>query len=206
MEHILGIFSSGGGAIQVYFLIVILLMAGAFGFPFPEDLLFLSTGYIAYTGVINPVYAIIIGYIAVLIGDAIVYFLGNKLGTKVFSLPVLRSVVTPGAIKKGKTLLHKNGPKFVFISKFIIGLRYTVFFVSGMMEIGFSRFIMFDAMASAISVPTLVSLAYFNGEKIEKVLAKVKDVEYSILAVAVAVALFFVIRFFFMKRKKRVVQ
>ncbi len=203
MDHILGIFSSGNGAIQIYALMVLLLMAGAFGFPFPEDLLFLSVGYLAYTGVINPVYAIIIGYIAVLIGDAIVYFLGKNLGVRVCSLPVLRSIVTPEAIQKGRKLLHKNGPRFVFISKFIVGLRYSVFFVSGMMEIGFTRFIMFDAMASAISVPVLISLAYFNGKRIEQVLAHVKQAEYSILVVAVAVALFFVVRFYFLKRKKR---
>ncbi len=204
MEHILGIFSSGSGAIEVYGIIIVLLMAGAVGFPFPEDVVFLSAGYFAYKGVINPVYAILIGYIAVLAGDAIVYTLGNKLGAKVFGLPILRTIITPEAIQKGKKLLHKNGPRFVFVSKFIIGLRYTVFFVSGMMEIGFLRFIKFDAMASAISVPTLVCLAYFNGDKIDQVLSYVKDAEYSILAVAAAVILFFAFRYYHVKRKKTV--
>lgn len=203
MEQILGIFSSGNGAIEVYGIIIILLMAGAVGFPFPEDVVFLSTGYFAYRGVIDPVYALIIGYIAVLAGDTIVYFLGNKLGAKVFGLPVLRTIITPEAIEKGRKLLHKNGPRFVFISKFIIGLRYTVFFVSGMMRIGYPRFIKFDAMASAISVPTLIFLAYFNGHRIDKVLSYVKDAEYSILAVASAVILFFVVKYYLSNRKRR---
>ena len=203
MEHILGIFSNGNGAVQIYALIALLLMAGAFGFPLPEDLLFLTTGYLAYTGVINPGYAIIVGFIAVLMGDTVIYFLGKSIGVRVCSLPILRSIVTPEAIQKGRKLLHKNGPRFVFISKFIVGVRYSVFFVSGMMEIGYLRFIMFDAMASAISVPTLVLLAYFNGKRIDQVLVFVKRAEYSILAVALAVALFFAVRFYFLKRKNR---
>lgn len=204
MDQILGIFSHGSGAIEVYALIVALLMAGAFGFPFPEDLLFLSVGYLAYTGIVDPVYAIVVGYVAVLISDTVVYFLGNKIGAKVCSLPILRSVITPEAIQKGKKLLHKNGPKFVFISKFIVGLRYSVFFVSGMMQIGYKRFITFDAMASAISVPTLISIAYFNGEKIDKVLVSVKRAEYSILVVAAFVLLIFLTRYYFVKKRKKV--
>ncbi|HOW17064.1 MAG TPA: DedA family protein, partial [bacterium] len=176
MEHILEIFNSGTGAIQIYGIIILLLFAGAFGFPFPEDAVFLSVGYVAYKGVVDPLTAGIIGYIVVLSSDSVVYFLGNKLGKKVCNLPLLRTIITPEAIQKGSVLLKKNGPRFVFISKFIVGLRYTVFFVSGMMRIGFKRFLIFDALASAVTVSTLVSLAYFNGHRVDSIFLHVKNI------------------------------
>ena len=198
MEHILSVLSGSSG-IYVYFLILLLLLAGAFAFPFPEDMIFLSAGYLAYKGVIDPRIAILIGFLSIAIGDSIIYFLGKKLGFKVFNLPVLRKLITKKNIERAQKFMDKYGTRSVFISKFIVGLRYSVFFTSGMFAIGYKRFILSDLFASCISIPTLIYVAYFNGNRIDQILFQVRRVEYELLGVFVLIVVIFSIRAYLKK-------
>jgi len=203
MDQIIGYFTDANTA-QIYFIIFGLLIAGAFGFPFPEELTFLSVGYAAYMGWIDPVIGAVVGFVAVIAGDTIIYFLGSKLGLKICSLPVLRTIITKGAIEKGRTLLHKHGSKFVFFSKFVVGLRYSVFFASGMMRIGYGRFIGFDTLASLIYVPVLVTIAYFNGHHIDVVVRAVERIDKWILIAALTgIVVFVVVSYVKNKRKAK---
>ncbi|MEI6092504.1 MAG: DedA family protein [bacterium] len=199
MDHILSFFNNAS-AIHIYGTIVLLLMAGAVGFPFPEDLVFLATGYVAYKGFIDPNIGLLVGFTAVLCGDSIIYFLGRHLGPKIFHVPLLNRLITRELEQKAEKLLSKHGSKFVFISKFIVGLRYSIFFTSGMVSIGYGRFILFDALASCISVPTLVYLAYLNGKNIDAVISSVRHVEYALVAVFLLVVGFLLIKKYFKKK------
>jgi len=198
MEQLL-VFFNDLNAINIYGLIVVLLLAGAVGFPFPEDLTFLAIGYIAYLGRIDPNIGLMVGFIAVLTGDSIIYFLGKHLGPKIFSVPILNKLITRKTEARAEKLLHKHGSKFIFISKFIVGLRYSVFFTSGMVSVGYGRFILFDALASTISVPLLVYLAYFNGQNIDHIIAYVKHVQYLLLLAFIVVAAILIARKYFKK-------
>ncbi|MEI6079586.1 MAG: DedA family protein [bacterium] len=196
MEHVLQFFNNAS-ALNIYAMIVVLLLAGAVGFPFPEDVTFLAVGYMAYSGYIDPNVGLIVGFVAVLAGDSVIYFLGKKLGPKIFSVPILNRLITRKHEEKAEKLLHKHGSKFIFISKFIVGLRYSVFFTSGMVSVGYSRFILFDALASSISVPLLVYVAYMNGHRIDYIISSVKHVQYVLLALfLIAVAVFFIRKYF----------
>jgi len=201
MENILTFLSSSSG-VYVYLSITLLLLAGAFAFPFPEDMIFLAAGYLAYKGAINPYIAIAVGLLSLVLGDSIIYFLGKKLGFKICSLPVLRYLISKKNIDRAKKFMDKHGSRSVFISKFIVGLRYSVFFTSGMFEIGYKKFIKFDMLASCISVPTLVFLAYFNGQKIDIVIALVKKVEYEILYVFIFAIIVWAVWSYLKKRKQ----
>jgi len=200
MENILAVLSSSSG-IYVYLLIVLMLLAGAFAFPFPEDVVFLCAGYMAYRGVIDPNIAIAIGLASIMVGDSIIYFLGNKLGFRIFSLPVIRLLISPKNMERAKKFMDKHGNKSVFISKFIVGLRYSVFFTSGMFSIGYKNFITSDILASCISIPTLIYVAYLNGQRIDKIFLEVRHVEYEILGIFVLVVAIFAIRAYFKKLK-----
>ena len=114
MEHVL-VFFNGLNAINIYGLIVVLLLAGAVGFPFPEDVTFLAIGYVAYLEKIDPNIGLIVGFTAVLIGDSIIYFLGKHLGPKIFSVPLLNRLITKKTEARAEKLLHKHGSKFIFI-------------------------------------------------------------------------------------------
>ena len=201
MENILAFLSSSSG-IYVYLSITLLLLAGAFAFPFPEDMVFLASGYLAYKGLVNPYIALVVALLSLAMGDSIIYFLGNKLGIRIFSLPVLRRLISKKGLDTAKKFMDRHGSKSVFISKFIVGLRYSVFFSSGMFSIGYKRFILSDMLASCISVPTLIFLAYFNGQRIDSVISLVKKVEYEILYVFIFVLVVWIAWSYLKKPKK----
>lgn len=203
MHHIIAYFTNAS-PLQIYGLIFVFLMAGAFGFPFPEEITFLSIGYAVYRGWINPIAGTMVGFLSVLTGDTVIYFLGDKLGLKIFSLPVLRTIITKRAIEKGHALLNRHGSKFVFFSKFVVGLRYSVFFASGMMRIGYKRFIGFDALASLITIPLLATLAYRNGRHINRLADAVKRVDrWVLLIVLTGIAAFIIINYIRNKKKTK---
>lgn len=193
MEYILDLLL-GLDTTYIYVMIALLLIAGALGFPFPEDLVFIAVGYTSYLGLIDPFLGLAIGFIAVMVSDSIIYFLGFKLGPKIVKVPLLNKIITVERIEKAKALLNKHGSKFVFISKFVVGLRYSVFFTSGALCIGYIRFITFDALATSISAPLLVYLAYVNGANLDGLILWVKQVEHAILIMALIAIAYFIIR------------
>jgi len=202
MEYILEIFLSLS-PFYIYLMIVLLLVAGAFGFPFPEDLVFIAVGYMSYLGLIDPYVGLAMGFLAVLLSDSIIYFIGYKLGPRIFSIPILNKLITEIRLESAKNLLNKHGSKFVFLSKFVVGFRYSVFFTSGALAIGYLRFIIFDALASSISAPLLIYLARHNGENLDRLLLLVKKAEYIILVIVLLVIGYFIFRAYKNKKKGR---
>lgn len=200
MEYILELFL-GLNPFYIYLMIMLLLVAGAFGFPFPEDIVFISVGYMSYLGIIDPYIGLGMGFIAVLISDSIIYFIGYKLGPRIFSIPILNRLITENRLESAKKLLNKHGSKFVFFSKFVVGFRYSVFFTSGALAIGYLRFIVFDALASSISAPLLIYLAHHNGENLDRLMSVVKRAEYIILIVALLIIGFFIVRAYRNRKK-----
>ena len=201
MEYILDLFL-GLDPTYIYVMIMVLLVAGAFGFPFPEDLVFIAVGYLSYLGLIDPYRGLAIGFLAVLISDSLIYLIGYKLGPKIFRIPVLNKLITESRLERAKALLNKHGSKFVFLSKFVVGFRYSVFFTSGALAIGYLRFIIFDGLASSISAPLLIYLAYSNGENLDRLILSVKRAEYIILILAILFIGYFIIRYYRSKKDR----
>jgi membrane-associated protein len=76
----------------------------------------------SYLGVIDPYIGLAMGFIAVLLSDSIIYFIGYKLGPRIFSVPILNKLITESRLESAKKLLNKHGSKFVFFSKFVVVL------------------------------------------------------------------------------------
>ncbi|MBN1114670.1 MAG: DedA family protein [Oligoflexia bacterium] len=179
----------------------LLLLACGMGLPLPEDITLISAGYIAYLGTIDPLIATVIGLFGVLIGDSFIYFLGYKFGMRIFTVPVLRRLFTQRRIKKAQNLLARHDNKFLFVTRFLAGLRAPIFFTCGSLGVPFRKFLFWDGLAAMVSVPLLIFAAFWGGSYIDGVVKMVKKVEYGILIVAMLLISFFVIRYYYYKKK-----
>jgi len=136
------------GALLAYLSIFGVLLISGFGLPLPEDIPLIVGGYLAGIGVVNPWIMIPGTFIAIVGSDGIVYFLGRRYGHHVPRLPVLRRFLTEARLAKTEAALHKHGGKFIFMARFLPGVRTPAFFTAGGFKMPYWKFLLFDGSAA----------------------------------------------------------
>jgi membrane protein DedA with SNARE-associated domain len=169
----------------------ILLLCGL-GLPVPEDISLIAAGYMAHIEVVNVHTVLVVCLGAVLGGDLLAFFVGSFFGPRLLESRLFKRVFSPRKQIRVRAYFRKYGSKVIFVGRFLPGLRFSIFFSAGTMGVRPTTFILYDSLAAAISVPTLVYLAWYFGEHIDRVGAWARRSEYGILVVAgVAVLLVF---------------
>jgi len=178
--------------------IVGLLLICGLGLPMPEEFPLFYSGYLAYRGVISIEVAIAWCLFAILAGDSLLFGLGYSLGQKILDWPWFKKIFPPDSVEKVNVYFRRYGSGVVFVARFLPGLRGPVFLMTGVLRMRYRNFLLFDGLASLISAPFLIWVAYkvchvFSGE-IHEALRAVRKTERVILGVAlVLVTVIFVI-------------
>jgi membrane protein DedA with SNARE-associated domain len=141
-------------------------------------------------------------FAAVLGGDTLAFTMGRLFGTRLLASRLGQRYFTPRRQLRVRAYFRKYGSKVVFIARFLPGLRFSIFLSAGMLHVRPYVFIVYDAMAAIISVPFLVYLAWYFGDRIDHVIMWARRSEYGIL-VLVTVAVLFVIYKVLRKRRTR---
>ena len=192
------------GALLAYLSIFGILLISGFGAPIPEDVPLLVAGYLAGIGVVNPWIMFPGTFLAIVGSDGIVFFLGRRYGHHVPRLPVLRRFLTEARLGKTEAALHKHGGKFIFMARFLPGLRTPAFFTAGGFKMPYWKFLLFDGSAAAISVPTIMLLAFVFAERIDQVRGWVAEGQMvAIGAVVALIAGFIGVKLLLKKRMAR---
>jgi membrane protein DedA with SNARE-associated domain len=165
-----------------YCTIVGILFICSIGVPIPEDITLLSAGLLASGHRISLMGALVSGFAGVLIGDAILFFLGRRFGKRFFALPGLRRIFTPTRILAAEARIRKNGPFICFIARFLPGLRSPIFAMSGALGVKRSTFFMLDGLAALLSVPLWVYIGYWVGDNFDDALDMAKQIQTYIIS------------------------
>lgn len=192
----------GLSGLHAYGAILAILFACGIGLPVPEDITLFAAGFLAFKGRITLIGAIIVGLIGVLVGDMFMYWIGRIFGRRVLSWPVFRRMFTPKRIKKAEDKIQGNARIICFTARFAPGLRAPIYLTSGILRVSFPVFFMMDALAALISVPVWVCLAYFLGDKIEKIFEIAKTAKLGV----VIIILVLVVAVIIVKLRKRIFQ
>jgi membrane protein DedA with SNARE-associated domain len=169
----------------------VLLLCG-FGLPIPEDITLVLCGYMTYElghdgSYGNPTVlvslAIAIGLAGVLIGDGIMFTLGQRYGKYLMVRWPFASIMGSGRKELAEGFLREKGPQVLFSARFMPGLRSVVFFTSGTLGIGLPTFLLFDGLAALLSVPALIGSSWYFGENIDAVIANARQAEHGILVI-----------------------
>ena len=150
-----------------YCTIVGILLVCGLGVPIPEDITLVAAGLLASGGDISLSGAFAAGFIGVLSGDSMLFFLGRRFGKSVFRLPGIRRLFTPERTAAAEARIRKNGPFICFVARFLPGLRAPIFAMSGALGVRPATFVMLDGLAALLSVPLWVYVGYWFGENFE---------------------------------------
>ena len=148
----------------------VLLRCG-FGFPVPEEVTMLGSGFLLYEGRVEALPVVGVCFVATLMGDSVPYWLGRLWGQKALTYKIVRKVLHAERLRTIEERFHRTGVRAVFACRFLPGLRLPAWFTAGTLGMSYPRFIATDAAGAAIMTPIFVFLGYASGEKI----AELKD-------------------------------
>ena len=154
----------------------VLLLCG-FGFPMPEDVVLVTGGILAASGVTDFWLTQCVCFMGVIVGDGVVYSAGRIMGGRVRQTWLFRLVLSPKRDVKVQKIFEKYGDKVVFVGRFMPGLRMPIFTMAGVYKVSVTKFFGLDGLAALISVPVWIYLGYVFGENLELLHDKMRSVQ-----------------------------
>jgi membrane-associated protein len=153
------------GGIFVYFGLIFIVFAEtglAVGFFLPGDSLLVVAGLFAANGKLN--LAILLGtlFVAAVVGDAVGYFTGARMGPRLFKKQK-SFFFRPGHLEKAHAFYEKYGGKTIVIARFVPIVRTFAPLVAGAAEMPYRRFVVFNVLGGFLWVFTMLLSGYFLG-------------------------------------------
>jgi membrane protein DedA with SNARE-associated domain len=161
-----------------YLGLLILLIVGGIGLPFPEDTTLILAGFLVGQGVIRPVPAFFVLYIGLLGTDFFLYLMGRRYGRKVVEHKWFRKVISPERFSKLEEKFHKWGGLVVVIGRHVLGLRAQIFLAAGAMRMAPLKFIVADGASSIVTLFLMGGIGYAGGSSLEIVMRDLKKAEH----------------------------
>lgn len=133
--------------------------------PFlPGDSLLFIVGTFSGTGHLNIIISYIVLLTAAILGDSVNYWLGKKLGPKVFSKENSR-IFNKSYLEKTREFYVKYGSKTIIIARFVPIVRTFAPFVAGIGKMEYKTFLTYNVVGGFIWVTTLTFAGYFFGSQ-----------------------------------------
>jgi len=180
------LFSNYNTAVYFILFLVIFIETGLVIMPFlPGDSLLFTAGLFARLGYLNLGYLLILLFIAAVLGDNVNYWIGRKIGLKMFHIKFRgKNIVKQEYLDKTHAFFEKHGPKTIIMARFVPIVRTFAPFVAGVAEMNYRKFLFFDVLGGIIWIGSLTLAGYFLGE-IPWIRANIEKVALAIIFVSV---------------------
>jgi membrane-associated protein len=154
-----------------YFVLIFVIFAEtglAAGFFLPGDSLLVVAGLFAAKGDLNVFILLGSLFVAAVVGDAVGYYSGYKMGPRLFSRQ--KSLVfKPSHLEKANSFYEKYGGKTIIIARFVPIVRTFAPIVAGAAKMPYRRFVVFNVIGGFLWVFSMILSGYFLGSLIERV-------------------------------------
>lgn len=187
-----------------YITLFVVLLVSGLGLPMPEEIPLMLAGYVARHGAASLYILIPVGLAGVLIADIMLFTAARRWRGHIFRLRWIRAMIRPRHLNMARTQFHKHGMKIVVIARWLPALRTAVCLTAGLTGVSTLHFLLVDATAACITVPTGVLLGYFAANQIDRLIATFVKAEHTALMLTLlAMAVGLVCWLIFLRRKRR---
>ncbi len=164
-ENFNWIFDHYGTAIYIVLFLVIFIETGLVAMPFlPGDSLLFVAGLFAFQGNLNITYLFGLLFIAAVLGDNCNYWIGRKIGIKIFDLKLKgRVLVKKEYLDKTHLFFEKHGTKAIIMARFVPFVRTFAPFAAGIGEMNYKKYLVFDIIGGTLWIGGLLSAGYLLG-------------------------------------------
>lgn len=174
-----------------YLAIYAVLAATGFGLPVNEDLLLMAAAALTLRGALDPVGLVVAAWCGILCADALIFHWGHRFGAQMLQHRLAARLLPPARLAAMERALQRWGPAYLFLARFMPGLRTPLFFAAGSLKLRYAHLFLFDGLAAAIEIPLLVytvRLLGGNWQRIVDVLQRWQAVLWPALAAVLLVA------------------
>ncbi len=139
----------------------------AAGFFLPGDSLLVVAGLFAARGDLNVFILLSTLFVAAVVGDAVGYYTGAKMGPRLFKRP--KSLIfKPSHLHKANAFYEKYGGKTIIIARFVPIVRTFAPIVAGAAKMPYRKFVVFNVVGGFLWVFSMILGGYFLGNLVER--------------------------------------
>lgn len=162
-EHLANIINTFGIFTYVILFLIIFAETGLVVTPFlPGDSLLFVVGTLSGSGYLNIWIVYFTLLFAAIIGDTVNYWIGNRIGTRVFNKENSR-LFNKAYLEKTREFYEKHGGKTIILARFLPIIRTFAPFVAGVGKMHYEKFLLFNVVGAFIWVTGFTFAGYFFG-------------------------------------------
>ncbi|HEY0174682.1 MAG TPA: VTT domain-containing protein [Pyrinomonadaceae bacterium] len=182
------------GLLLTYFGLILIVFAEtglAVGFFLPGDSLLVVAGLVArmHPDRLNVVVLLGTLFVAAVVGDAVGYYTGLKLGPRLFTRQ--KSLLfRPSHLQKAREFYEKYGGKTIIIARFVPVVRTFAPIVAGAAQMSYRQFLAYNVIGGFAWVFSMILAGYFLGTVVERAFGiKLEDHIEKVVVVVVFLSL-----------------
>jgi membrane protein DedA with SNARE-associated domain len=186
-----------------YLGLLLLLLLGGIGFPFPEDATLILCGFLISTHVVKPVYALLVVYAGLLAADFSLYLVGRKYGRMIVCHRRFHKIISPERLLILEDKFNKRGILFILFGRQLIGLRAQIFLAAGVMRMSAIKFLITDAISFQFTIALMVGAGYIGGHNLQVIKKHITRIEHiGILLIIIIFSGYLFLRYFRYRRDR----
>lgn len=153
----------------IYFLLCLIVFCetGLVATPFlPGDSLLFTCGLLAtqYPETLNIYTLSVLLFLSAILGDNVNYFIGRKLGVKVFEIKFLSKIIKREYLSRTELFFEKHGGKTIILARFVPIVRTFAPFSAGLASMNYRKYIGFCVAGGLLWVNSILFAGYFLGK------------------------------------------
>jgi membrane-associated protein len=165
-KHYLNPNTIAGAGYLVLIFVVFAETGLAAGFFLPGDSLLVVAGLFAAKGDLNVFILLSTLFVAAVVGDAVGYLTGFKMGERIFKRQ--KSLLfKPSHLQKANEFYEKYGGKTIIIARFVPIVRTFAPIVAGAAKMPYRRFVIFNVIGGFLWVFSMILAGYFLGSTLK---------------------------------------
>lgn len=159
------------------------------GVPVPGETIVLFGGFLAHQGTVRIDWVIVTAAAGGTVGDNLGYLVGYYGGTPLIERLRRRLMFSRERFDSAEQAVLKYGPWAVFVARFITGLRIVAGPLAGAFRMDYLKFLLANSTGAILWASAIGAIGYTLGSNWDRLLRFMKDFDWAVLGVIVAVAL-----------------
>ena len=176
--------------------LLLLLLLGEIGFPFPEDATLLLSGFLVAHGVTKLVPTLLVVYGGLLATDFSLYLIGKNYGRRLFEHKTFQKLLTPERFKRIEEKFKQWGTWVILLGRHIFGLRAQIFLAAGVVRMSPLKFLLADGLSAMVTMILMMGIGYVGGNSVQVLQKDASRIEHvALLAFVLLVVAWIVVRY-----------
>jgi membrane protein DedA with SNARE-associated domain len=158
------------------------------GLPLPGESVLLFGAFLAHQGGLSIWWVIANAFAGATAGGSLGYFIGHLGGPELVRRMRSHAFFFGGRFDRAEATFQKHGAWAVFAGRFLLGLRIIVGLLAGALKMPFVQFFLLNAMGGLLWAVTMGAVGYTIGSSWRRIVHVVRDLDWTVLILAVAIA------------------